>query len=37
MDHDKMGQEAGSMMVAIVGEKESMALVHHCRMGPHSF
>jgi hypothetical protein len=37
MDLDKMGQEAGSMLAAIVGEKESMAPVHHCRMSHIAF
>jgi hypothetical protein len=37
MDLDKMGQEAGSMLAAIVGEKESMALVHHCRRSHIAF
>jgi hypothetical protein len=37
MDLDKMGHEAGAMLVAIIGENESMALVHHCRMGHIAF
>nr|XP_051211169.1 uncharacterized protein LOC127328621 [Lolium perenne] len=37
IDHDKMGHDASSVFVAIVGGKESMALVHHCRMGHMAF
>ena len=37
MDRDKMEHEATSVLAAIVGGKESMALVHHCRMGHMAF
>ena len=37
IDRDKMGHEASSVLAAIVGGKESMALVHHCRMGHMAF
>ena len=37
MDRDKIGHEANSILAAIVGGKENMALVHHCRMGHMAF
>nr|XP_051201986.1 uncharacterized protein LOC127315547 [Lolium perenne] len=37
IDRDKMGHDASSVLAAIVGGKESMALVHHCRMGHMAF
>ncbi|XP_047085569.1 uncharacterized protein LOC124696957 [Lolium rigidum] len=37
IDRDKMGHDASSVLAAIVGGKESMALVHHYRMGHMAF
>ena len=37
MDHNMTNQEGVHMLAAVVEDKETRVLIHHCRMGHVSF